>query len=152
MQRFLYLAVALMLITLPANAKQTKAGHSSANGMAAAIEQGHFSAAERHIIRKGILQDQPFRKPHAALTPLSGGVAKKLTQGKHIPPGWRERITLGKRLDFIVYRSSSRLHGATLQHLPPAPAGTEIIRVENSILRLQTNTRIVLDIFDLLPK
>ena len=152
MQRFLYLAAVLMLIALPANAKQIKAGHFPTKETASAIEQGRFSAAEKHIIRKGLLQGQPFRKQHSALTALPGEVAKKPAPGKHFPPGWRDRVTLGKRLDFVVYRSSSPLPGATLQRLPPTPAGMEIIRVENSILRLQANTRVVLDIFDLRPK
>jgi len=152
MLRFLVLAVALILISQPAYAKQSKTGSLSARGMAEMIEHGHFSAAERHIIRKGIMQGHPLRKPHPALSALAGGKLKKLPQAKHLPNGWRGRVTLGKRLDFLVYRSGSPLSDATLRRLSSAPAGTEIIRVENSILRLQTNTRIVLDIFDLLPQ
>ncbi len=145
MLRLLTLLTILMLLAHPVAAKQNKKSTKATKDTATAelVAEGQFSAAEKHIIRNEILQGQ---------SPLPQGLEKRQESGKRLPPGWQKKITRGKRLDFHVYRSSAPLPGKALDRLPPAQAGTELIRIENEILRLEVGTRIVLDRFPLLRK
>ncbi|MCK4535491.1 MAG: hypothetical protein KAT93_00675 [Desulfuromonadales bacterium] len=150
MLRYLALLVLLVMFALPATAKQKNGEPAPANAVSESVESGHFSAAERHIIRTGILQGQSRQKTPSASQTLPRGIKKKGTHGKRLPPGWQKKVAPGKRLDYQVYRSGIPLSGEILKRLPPAPVGTKMIQVENTILRLHTETRIVLDTFDLL--
>lgn len=152
MLRFLSLLLLLTFCGLPADANPAKNGPASAGSLAAAIERGQFSAAERHIIRSGLLQKKSGGGNASGHLSVPQGLAKKQARGKSLPPGWQKRVVPGKRLDYQVYRSGTSLPGETLKRLPPAPVGTELLRIENSIVRLQANTHTVIDSFDLLQR
>lgn len=152
MLRFLSLFLLLTLCALPAYANPIQKGLTSAGSLAEAIERGQFSAAERHIIRTGLLQKNSGGGNSSGRLAVPQGMAKKQARGKPLPPGWQKRVVPGKRLDYQVYRSGTPLPGETLKRLPPAPVGTELLRIENSIVRLQASTHIVIDSFDLLQR
>ena len=142
MMRFVTPLILLLLLAPPAFAKK----HHMA-GETELLAAGQFSAAEKHIIRNGVLKTET--KQHAT---LPQGQKKRLAQGKSLPPGWQAKVVRGKRLDFHVYRHGSPLPGTVLDQLSTVSAGMELIRIGNDILRLQVGTHIVLDRFQLLQK
>ena len=144
MMRLLTLLAILLLLASPVAAKQHKKKGMD-TGISVLVAEGQFSAAEKHIIRNGILQTEKQK-------PLPQGLEKQQARGKELPAGWQKKVSRGKRLDFHVYRNGEPLPGRVLEHLPPASAGMELIRIGNDILRLQVNTHIVLDHFQLLQK
>lgn len=148
MLRLLSLLTILLLLALPVTAKQHKKQKKNIDvSVSGLVAEGQFSAAEKHIIRNGIFQNENRKQK-----PLPQGVEKQQARGKGLPPGWQKKVVQGKRLDFHVYRNSAPLPGNVLDRLPPAPAGMELIRIGDDILRLQTGTHIVLDRFQLLKK
>ena len=148
MLRYLMFILLLAVLTGPAAAKQNKALPSAETNPSGSLAESRFNAAERHLIRSGLNQHAD-RMTSSAQPGLPPGLAQKISRGKELPPGWQKKVVPGKRLDFEVYRSGRTLPPEILGRLPPPLAGTEIIRVEDTILRIRTESRIVLDMFDL---
>ena len=108
-----------------------------------------FSPAERNLIRAHLLgQKQTPPQQQKAFTP---GLQKKIARGKSLPPGWQQKVEPGHSLDYHVYRQGERLPDTLLRRLPPPPLGSEVLRVEEKIIRLNSATRNILDVFDLAP-
>jgi len=108
-----------------------------------------FSPAERNLIRAQLLgEKRTTTQQQKALPP---GLQKKIARGKSLPPGWQKKVEPGHSLDYQVYRQGESLPDILLRRLPPPPVGSEILRVDEKIIRLDSTTRTVLDVFDLVP-
>lgn len=155
MWRISVLILVALALTLPAQAKPKKAkkyetSQEISKDQGAIERREAFSPAERNLIRAQLLGKQPAtsQRDHKELPP---GLQKKVARGKQLPPGWQKKIARGKSLDYQVYRQGERLPDILLRRLPPPPIGSEILRVDNKIIRLISATRAVLDVFDLTP-
>jgi hypothetical protein len=148
MLRYLLLICLLATLAVPATAKPLRSPPPAVTNLAGSLQEMRFNTAERHIIRSGLLQ-HAARKSSTAQPGLPPGLAKKNSRGKELPQGWQKKVVPGKRLDFEVFRSGRTLPTEILKRLPSPLAGTEIIRVDDTILRVQTETRTVLDMFEL---
>lgn len=105
---------------------------------------GSFSSADRNLIRAWLQEAE--RRPTAELPP---GLQKKVARGKPLPPGWQKKLARGARLDHDYYRNGVALPDDLLRRLSPPPPGTEILQIEDRILRLDAATRTILDVFGL---
>lgn len=155
MKRIAILIIIGLTFTVPAAAKPQKAWHNKSmnNTPAQTIEDGQlaFNPAERNLIRAYLLGQQETPAPGTARD-LPPGLQKKVARGKPLPPGWQKKIAAGKSLDYQVYRQGENLPDILLNRLPAPPAGTEILQVEDKIMRLNSATRTILDVFDLVPE
>lgn len=149
MQRIALLVIIALTITLPVHAKPKKAHKQDKHVSRQAVEQGSFSPAERNLIRSHLLGNQGKAEGHKRLPP---GLQKKVARGKSLPPGWQKKVAPGYSLDYQVYRQGTSLPDILLQRLPPAPVGSEIIQVQDKIIRLNAATRTILDVFNLVPR
>ena len=108
-----------------------------------------FSPAERNLIRAQLLEEKrTMRQQQKALPP---GLQKKIARGRSLPPGWQKKVEPGHSLDYQVYRQGESLPDILLRRLPPPPVGSEIIRVDEKIIRLDSTTHTIFDVFDLVP-
>jgi hypothetical protein len=107
-----------------------------------------FSAAERNLIRARLMREEPPQS-QAGKHGLPPGLQKKLARGKQLPPGWQKKVTPGNTLDYQVYRQGDGLPDDLIRRLPPSPIGSEIVRIENEIVRIDSATRTILDVFNL---
>lgn len=80
---------------------------------------------------------------------LPPGLRKKLERGGELPPGWRTKVARGQVLDRDLYAASGPLPHELLDHLPPEPAGTELRRIEDRVVRVMRATREIIDVLDL---
>ncbi len=155
MWRFVTLLMIVLLVSIPVHAKPNKAKKSKA-AKKSYVEQTQaqstekFSPAERNMIRSHLFgqKENTPQKSHQNLTP---GLQKKVARGKALPPGWQKKVAPGESLDYQVYRQGESLPDALLRRLPPPPVGSEILQVEDKIIRLNSATRTILDVFDLAP-
>ena len=155
MWRIAILIIVALTITMPVQAKPKKAKKHEAS-QAVTKEQGDvnwketFSPAERNLIRADLLgkNRKTSQKSYKNLPP---GLQKKVARGKALPPGWQKKVAPGQSLDYQVYRQGESLSDILLQRLPQQPVGSEILRVEDKIILLNTATRTILDAFDLTP-
>ena len=155
MLRVAILIIVALAVTLPAQAKPKKAKkHETSQEVVRkqvdVERRAIFSPAERNLIRARLLSKEHVaaKKKHKDLPP---GLQKKVARGKALPPGWQKKIAPGQSLDYQAYRQGERLPDTLLRRLPPPPVGSEILQVEDKIIRLNSATRTVLDIFDLTP-
>ena len=155
MWRIFTLIIVVLAITMPVQAGSKKVkGHKAAQDVAAeqfdAQRREAFSPAERNLIRAQLLnQERAMSQQHNR--DLPPGLQKKVARGKALPPGWQKKVAPGQSLDFHVYRQGESLPDVLLHRLPPPPVGSEILQIENKIVRLDSATRTILDVFDLTP-
>jgi hypothetical protein len=155
MLRIVFLVIVALIVTLPVHAKPNKANQHGAKDkinseQGTAVAGKTFGPAERNLIRSHLLggKKSSSKKSHEK---LPSGLQKKVARGKQLPPGWQKRVAPGKSLDYQVYRQGENLPDSLLQQLPPSPIGSEIIRVEDMVIRLNSATRTILDVFNLIP-
>lgn len=151
MWRTAVLILVALTMGLPVQAKPIKDIHRRispviGDGQGTVTSSVLFSPAERNLIRASLLGGQPARSQH-----LPQGLQEKVLRGKSLPPGWQKNVVRGHSLDYHVYRQGESLPESLLQRLPPSPVGSEIVRVENKIIRVVSATRMILDTFDLIP-
>lgn len=152
MFRLIPLSVLLLTLAIPAVAKDKKDSEAhgiSAQKSAGGDVQGQFSSAERNLIRSWLLEDERHEMARHPPTGLPPGLQKKVAGGKALPPGWQKKLARGEHLDREYYGYGSPLPDDLMSRLPPPPPGSEILRIEDQIIRLDAATRIILDVFGL---
>lgn len=155
MWRIAVLIIVALTISVPIQAKQKKPKkHETSQAVVekqVTIERkASFNPAERNLIRAQLLglKHSASQQKHKDLPP---GLQKKVARGKSLPPGWKKKVTPGRTLNYHVFRQGESLPDSLLRRLPPSPIGSEILQVENKIIRLNSATRTILDVFDLTP-
>lgn len=154
MRRVTLLTALLLTATLPADLSVTAhaAGKSAAAPASLSGQQelrGAFSSAERNLIRARLLEQERRASPRQPSAALPPGLQKNVARGKPLPPGWQKKLSRGERLDLDTYRQGIGLPDDLLRRLPPAPPGSEILQIEDRIIRLDAATRTILDVFGL---
>jgi hypothetical protein len=150
MLRLVLMAILSLAVAMPAIAKE-KADDKSGHDAVAVTRDGHgaFSSPERNLIRSWLLENErrsAVKQPPAGLPP---GLQKKAASGKALPPGWQKKLARGEHLDQEYYGWGRALPDDLLRRLPPAPPGSEILQIEDRIIRLDAATRTILDVFGL---
>ena len=117
-----------------------------------------FSAEEQRLIRSyfsehgyeqgsgyaGNGRDKPKKKKK-----LPPGLKKKLERGGELPPGWQKKLARGEVLDGELYAASASLPQDLLDSLGNEPAGTEIRRIEDEVVRVLEATGVIVDVLGL---
>lgn len=80
---------------------------------------------------------------------LPPGLAKKVERGKELPPGWRKKLILGTVLDTELYGIAIKITRSPSSVYPKIQPHTELLRIEDKIIRIQDDTRKILEIFGL---
>lgn len=117
-----------------------------------AYKEGTFNNRERDIIIRGILGDdyeQVHGKKAKKQKQLPPGLQKKLARGGDLPPGWQKKFQRGEVIDSGVYRAGQRLPGDILRQIRNID-GTEIILIDGKVARVLRDSRLVVDVIDIL--
>jgi len=112
-------------------------------------DRGTFSSADRNLIRAWLLEAQRHETTRPPAAELPPGLQKKVARGKSLPPGWQKKLARGERLDHEYYSWGRGLPDDLLRRLSPPPPGSEILQIEDRIIRLDAATRTILDVFGL---
>jgi len=78
---------------------------------------------------------------------LPPGLQKKLARGGELPPGWQKKVARGEVLDMSLYGHSRPLPKELLNRLASRPEYTEIRWLDDQVMRLNDDTRAILDVF-----
>ena len=155
MWRTVILIIVALAVTMPVQAEskkaqKNKASHERAEENLGGEQRKAFSPAERNLIRAHLMgrERTMSQRPNRDLTT---GLKKKIARGKALPTGWQKKVAPGQNLDYQIYRQGESLPDVLLHRLPPPPVGSEILQIENKIVRLNAATRTILDVFDLAP-
>ena len=153
MWRITVLVIVLLVLSLPIHAKPQQDKQHKSSGQTTTEQTGlgskaGFSPAERNMIRAHLAGAQHAATKHQDLPP---GLQKKVARGKPLPPGWQKKVEPGHSLDYRVYRQGQSLPEDLLRRLPSPPVGSEVLQVDEKIILLNSTTRTILDVFDLVP-
>lgn len=77
---------------------------------------------------------------------LPPGLEKKLERTGELPPGWQKKIAKGEVLDADLYKKCKPLKGRHKDYSLKSEAGTELLQIEDRIIRIKKDTREILDI------
>nr|WP_067295742.1 hypothetical protein [Marinobacterium profundum] len=80
---------------------------------------------------------------------LPSGLQKKLDRGGELPPGWQKKVTRGEVLEPDLIRHAQRLPADLNQRLRGYDAGTELLLLEDRVVRVATGQGTVLDVIDI---
>ncbi len=80
---------------------------------------------------------------------LPPGLQKKLDRGGELPPGWQKKLAAGQVMEKTVYEQAAPLPKNVFMTLPPQPHDTEIVTIEDKVVRVMKDTRQILDVFGL---
>ena len=156
MWRIALLVLLALAVSLPTYAKankhekHVKAERLNKQQQSERSREEIFSPAERNMIRAQLQQEERNKRKNKQKK-LPPGLQKKVARGKELPPGWKKKVAPGDSLDYQVYRQGLSLPEEILRRLPQQPTGSEIIQVDDKIIRLNAATRTILDVFNLNP-
>jgi hypothetical protein len=74
---------------------------------------------------------------------------QKAARGAKPPTGWQKKIARGEILPETVYKQAQPLPEVVIRTLPPPPAGTTLVILDDKVLRLLEATRTIVDVFEL---
>jgi hypothetical protein len=152
MFRLMLLLAALLALAVPAVAKDKNLEDDDKRTTYERRDRddrGTFSSAERNMIRSWLSEQERRAAVKHPPTGLPPGLQKKVARGKALPPGWQKKLARGEYIDDEYYGWGRALPDDLLHRLPPAPAGSEILQIEDQIIRLDAATRTILDVFGL---
>ncbi len=150
MLRTILLTLLVLALAIPVHAKPKQSKFHQPDSATSISAKNAFSSAERNLIRAQLAKHERASEKKR-FDQLPPGLQKKVARGKALPPGWQKKVTPGHSLDYQVYRQRTSLPEEILRRLPTTQPGSEIIQVEDKIIRLNTATRTILDAFDLVP-
>ena len=110
---------------------------------AKAQQARNFSNEERAILEDWQRGEADWKKSGKRLPP---GLQKKVDRGGELPPGWKKKLAVGEKVPEAYEPEIKSLPEEILNRLPETPAGTEIIRIGDEVIRVVENTREIIDI------
>lgn len=88
-------------------------------------------------------KDKDKNKKQKSLPP---GLEKKVNRGGELPPGWEKKLVKGDILDSDLYKSAKRVTNPPKGYPATPDKGTEILQIEDRIIRIKKDTKEILDI------
>jgi len=77
------------------------------------------------------------------------GLEKKLVRTGELPPGWQKKIAKGQVLDPSLYKIGKPITNKHKGNSLKPKAGTELLQIDNRIIRVRKDTKEILDIIDI---
>ena len=77
---------------------------------------------------------------------LPPGLEKKYERTGELPPGWQKKLIKGEVLDSEIYKASKHITELPKGYKIEPKAGTEILQIEDRIIRIKKNNKEILDI------
>jgi len=84
------------------------------------------------------------QEKHKALPP---GLQKKYEKTGELPPGWQKKLRQGEVLDPRLYYIARQHPVRPVDYSLEPQAGTQLLRIEDRIVRIMNDTKVVLEIF-----
>ena len=137
----------LLLATVQAKCEKAppKQAKPSAPSAAASAPEQPWLQMEMTPLEKEIMK-QHLADIRAA---QSKKPTKKAVPDAKLPPGWQKQIARGEILPETVYRQAQPLPEVVIRKLPPPPAGTILVILDDKVLRLLEATCTIVDVFEL---
>ena len=80
---------------------------------------------------------------------LPKGLQKKLNRGGTLPPGWRDKLIVGTKVDNRILDNGRVLYTSDYSKPEYKTPGTEVYKVNDKIIKVLSATNVILDVLDL---
>ena len=115
-------------------------------GMAQATVAGYKQTAEQKIS----LKDRVALGKHFGLSKATnkafGAVFGANASANGLPNGYEKQLVIGAKLDAKLAAKATAIDVKLVKELSAQPKGTELVRVGDRVVRLDSKTRVVLDV------
>ena len=78
---------------------------------------------------------------------LPPGLQKKLERTGELPPGWQKKLVKGEVLESSLYEIGKKHPVKPGDYSLEPRVGTEVLRIQDKIIRIKNGTREILDVF-----
>ena len=86
---------------------------------------------------------------HQKAKQLPHGLQKKLNRGGTLPPGWRDKLIVGTKVDNRILDNGRVLYTSDYSKPEYKTPGTEVYKVNDKIIKVLSATNVILDVLDL---
>ncbi|MEH6548946.1 MAG: hypothetical protein V7711_10935 [Pseudomonadales bacterium] len=101
------------------------------------------------LYQKNQQSTEPKNKNKNKQKSLPPGLQKKVERGEELPPGWQKKLARGEVLDPAVRSSAIHLPHETLADINYDETVTDIIRVQDSVIKIMKGSGTIIDVIDL---
>ena len=108
-----------------------------------------LARTDRDYIRHYLGGDGVSGDGHGKNKSLPPGLQKKLERGGDLPPGWQDKVARGEVLEPDLLRRAHRLPEDLNLGLQGYSAGTELLLLEDRVVRVASGQGTVLDVIDI---
>jgi len=78
---------------------------------------------------------------------LPPGLQKKYERTGELPPGWQKKLRQGEVLDPRLYHIARQYPVRPVDYSLEPQAGTQLLRIEDRIVRIMNDTKVILEVF-----
>lgn len=86
---------------------------------------------------------------HQKAKQLPKGLQKKLNRGGVLPPGWRDKLIVGTKIDNQVLNNARVVYTSDYAESAYKTPGTEVYKINDKIIKVLSATNVILDVLDL---
>lgn len=91
-----------------------------------------------------LAKNQDKQKKQKAMPP---GLQKKYEKTGELPPGWQKKLVKGEVLDLSLYNVAKKYQIKPGDYSIEPRKGTELLRIEDRIIRIMKDTKEILEVF-----
>lgn len=95
------------------------------------------------LVSPALAKKENKYKKQKALPP---GLEKKVERTGQLPPGWQKKLNKGEVLDPMLYEIGKKNIVKPEDYSLKPKLGTEVLKIENRIIRIKKDTKEILDI------
>lgn len=129
-----------------AAAEKAQADAAARMGTAQATVAGYKQTAEQKIT----LKDRVALGKHFGVSKVTnkafGAVFGASANSNDLPKGYEKQLVIGAKLDAKLATKATAIDVSLVKELSAQPKGTELVKVGDRVVRLDSKTRVVLDV------
>lgn len=129
-----------------ASAEKAQADAAARMGMAQATVAGYKQTAEQKISLKDRVALGKHFGVSKATNKAFGAVFGTSASGNDLPKGYEKQLVIGAKLDANLAAKSTKIDVSLVKELSAQPKGTELVKIGDRVVRLDSKTRVVLDV------
>lgn len=127
-------------------AEKAQADAAARMGTAQATVAGYKQTAEQKIALKDRVALGKHFGVSKATNKAFGAIFGASANSNDLPKGYEKQLVIGAKLDAKLATKATAIDASLVKELSAQPKGTELVKVGDRVVRLDSKTRVVLDV------
>lgn len=134
-------------ISAQATADKAKADAAARMGQTQATVTGYKQTAEQKIsLKDRVALGKSFGVGKATNKAFGAIFGASATSNSDLPKGYESKLVIGAKLDASLAGKTTAIDASLVKDLSVQPKGTELVKIGDRAVRLDSKTRVVLDV------